>query len=430
MGFMKNKFRHLFLGLMLALCSIPALAFDAMVGQSPDNSQALTLSAIQSAQKSIYLNIYMLTAPVITDALIAKIQAGVYVEVLIEGEPVGGLSAHSKTAEDNLVQAMQSARSGHFFVMTTKGTGGKRRYVFDHAKYAVIDSDSLLIDSDNFTSTGVPNAGVKGTRGWVAFLHDPSIAQEYMNIFREDATTSHGDVEEVTSNSSPAPMKRQPKPPVDNGNGGGKSGGSGGVSGESPESVTIDTVQRISSPDTSLSGLLAAINGARQSIDLEQMTFDSEWNGGSSPLLDAVIAAARRGVQVRVLLNDDAHFANNTQVGSQSSSSPNGKTKNQPTADKLNQLAASEGLKLEAKIGDDKAMDIAYIHNKGMLIDKDQTLISSINWDYNAVTNNREAAVLLTSTSAHAHYESLFEKDWQVSGGKAAPNSLTSKALR
>jgi phosphatidylserine/phosphatidylglycerophosphate/cardiolipin synthase-like enzyme len=46
-------------------------------------------------------------------------------------------------------------------------------------------------------------------------------------------------------------------------------------------------------------------------------------------------------------------------------------------------------------------MNVDYIHNKGMIIDQDKTLISSINWNQNSVDNNREAAVVLISTQVY-----------------------------
>jgi phosphatidylserine/phosphatidylglycerophosphate/cardiolipin synthase-like enzyme len=58
---------------------------------------------------------------------------------------------------------------------------------------------------------------------------------------------------------------------------------------------------------------------------------------------------------------------------------------------------------------------IHLIHNKGLLIDENKTLISSLNWDENSFEKNREAAVLITSPAVHAHYEAIFELDWRVS---------------
>jgi phosphatidylserine/phosphatidylglycerophosphate/cardiolipin synthase-like enzyme len=152
------------------------------------------------------------------------------------------------------------------------------------------------------------------------------------------------------------------------------------------------------------------LNSANKSIDLEQMTFVADWgkdDDAGSPLFNAVVAAARRGVKVRVLANDESVFDH-------PSSGPR-EHKNETAVDMLNQLARSEKLALEARVADIKKMGVNYIHNKGALIDGERTLVSSINWNQNSVENNREAAVLVTSPEVHKHYKRLFDNDWQRS---------------
>src|SRR5437868_3275486 len=97
-------------------------AMPVELSNAPDNNLALTVRAIQSARKSILLNIYELTSPAIADALIVQIRAGVEVSVLEEGQPVGGMSAHGKAIQGEIVQTMNE--NDHFFVMTSKA-GGK-----------------------------------------------------------------------------------------------------------------------------------------------------------------------------------------------------------------------------------------------------------------------------------------------------------------
>jgi phosphatidylserine/phosphatidylglycerophosphate/cardiolipin synthase-like enzyme len=64
-------------------------------------------------------------------------------------------------------------------------------------------------------------------------------------------------------------------------------------------------------------------------------------------------------------------------------------------------------------------MGVDYIHNKGALVDGDQTLISSINWDWNSITNNRETAVVITSDTVNQHYSALFTQDWDNSASSS-----------
>ncbi|MGZ3693693.1 MAG: phospholipase D-like domain-containing protein, partial [Bdellovibrionota bacterium] len=90
---------------------------------------------------------------------------------------------------------------------------------------------------------------------------------------------------------------------------------------------------------------------------------------------------------------------------------------NTVTIKALNELAATRGLKISAKTANLKAMGVDYIHNKGLLVDGNKTLISSINWDENSVLNNREAAVVITSAPVAQYFAGLFSRDWAVSGG-------------
>jgi phosphatidylserine/phosphatidylglycerophosphate/cardiolipin synthase-like enzyme len=153
------------------------------------------------------------------------------------------------------------------------------------------------------------------------------------------------------------------------------------------------------------------------------MTFYSYWDDPKtqSPLVDALVAAAERGVKVRVLLNDQKAFADETIFGSacpmqcQKSDPKQRKNHNLDTVNLLNQVPQARGLSLSAKIADLKAMGVAIIHNKGALVDQDKALISSINWNMNSISHNRETAVLLNSPEAYAYYADLFERDWQAS---------------
>jgi hypothetical protein len=63
---------------------------------SPDHSTDIFLQAIASAHRTIRANVYEFTSPVLAQALIDAHQRGVEVWVLVEGGPVGGISAEEK----------------------------------------------------------------------------------------------------------------------------------------------------------------------------------------------------------------------------------------------------------------------------------------------------------------------------------------------
>lgn len=391
-----------------------AVAVPVEVGEAPDNNLKLTVQAIHSAKRSLYINIYEMKSNEIADAIVERIGAGVHVEILNEGQPVGGVSDVALEIRERIVGAMREGAANardRFWLMTSEDRSERRRFRFDHAKYVVVDEASLLIGSENFSN----RVGRPGNRGWQVWIHDPAIASQYLGMFRTDSSPKNEDVRELVGErdlriavtgwgllpflASDAPDRdRQVRFKTD------------------IETLDADGVAKVISPDSSLAGLLKLLNDAQKTIDLELMTFSPRWGttGKISPLLKATIDAARRGVKIRVLLNDESVFAGG---GHGDDAVFEGEpldraSKNQETVDKLNELAESEGLSVEARIADVKAMKVNYIHNKGGLVDGKHILVSSINWNQNSVENNREAAVVLNSRDIHRYYHSLFDADW------------------
>lgn len=407
-----NRKRIFAVFLCFALAT-PGMAIPVSVSNSPDSDYALTVKTIEGAKQSIMMNIYELTSPQIVGALIAQIRAGLQVTILEEGQPCcNGLSSAARDVQSQIVQAMQnSGKADHFYEMTAD-VPSQRRYRFDHAKYMVVDGDKVLVGSENYSPTGNPVPGTVGNRGWEVLISDSGIAQQFLGIFSTDTDLSKQDVVDLTTQGgSDSDLGRLLS--------GLLGGGAAPAPADAPQVSTdfpqldASAVQLVTAPDTSLSGIQTLLRSATQSIDIEQMTFDSHWGGPGtrSPILDEVIAAARRGVTIRILLNDESVFDRPRRPA---------KHKNDPTLAILAQLAQSENLPITGRIANLQAMGVDYIHNKGALVDSDKTFVSSINWDENAVINNREAAVVITSPDVHRYYETLFQKDWDSSATRSA----------
>lgn len=409
--------------------------FAAKVSIAPHNVLELTTEAINSATRSLYINIYEMKSKEIGDAIVKQIDNGLLVDILEEGQPVGGVSAAEKALQSKIVKAMVAARKrgrsvDHYFVMTSKASRTRRRFRYDHAKYVIVDDKALLIGSENFSENAKPTPAKPGNRGWEALLHDPSITKDFKKIFTADTDLESGDVMDISADDSKAvdepaltevlenlvPVLSDTKFPL-------------------PDNTTVDitSVESVFSPH-SLSGLLQLMNGAQKTLQLEMMTFAPKWgkNGDVSPLLSGVEAAARRGVSVQVLLNDETAFSHQPKEDEGDGKGLSGHSFGRPgssgsrpfrsasgsnvdTCDELNKVAESENLDLECRIASLEKMKVAYIHNKGVLVDGNRVLVSSINWNQNSVENNREAGVVLESEAVYQFYEPVFEKDWSVS---------------
>jgi phosphatidylserine/phosphatidylglycerophosphate/cardiolipin synthase-like enzyme len=113
-------------------------------------------------------------------------------------------------------------------------------------------------------------------------------------------------------------------------------------------------------------------------------------------------------VKVRVLLNDDAVFLRGPDADRK-------KKKNLETVQYLNSQARELKLPLEGRIINIKKLEITYVHNKGMIADRERVLISSINGTENSITNNRETGVVLESTDAGKYFSDVFDLDWELS---------------
>lgn len=395
----KTWLRSLVAVSLIAILPQLALAFPVEVSSAPESDLALTLKAIKSAQRSIHLNIYELTSADIANALIQKIRSGVLVQILEEGQPVGGLSAAAKGIQQELSQAMRTYGhpSDRFYEMRSQ-PGIKRRFRYDHGKYAVIDGQSLLIGSENYSPTGHPAPGTLGNRGWEVLLHEPKTAAQFQALFLSDSNPANPDIVDLTAKVNPSRRNaydQNAAVPL-----------SAGYSGASRGKVLqANDVVAIAAPQNSVQGVLYLINNSRVSIDLQQMSFALNWGNSISPVLSAIVQAAKRGVRIRVLLNDDHVF---DRPGHPSVS------KNLQTVNYLKQIASAQNLPISAAIADIKAMGVTYIHNKGAIFDGHITLVSSINWGQNSFQNNRETAVAIDSQPIADFYRKLFERDWRI----------------
>ena len=135
-------------------------------------------------------------------------------------------------------------------------------------------------------------------------------------------------------------------------------------------------------PDDSTGPILDAIAGARKSLRIKMFLF-------SAPvLLAAVVAAHKRGLKVRVMLNPARR---------------GGEPENVATRKKLKKAGVEV-------IDSNPAFSVT--HEKSMVVDDELAFVKSLNWATKNFTETRDYAV----TTEHAHevaeIVSCFEADW------------------
>ena len=78
----------------------------------------------------------------------------------------------------------------------------------------------------------------------------------------------------------------------------------------------------------------------------------------------------------------------------------------------ISSIGTTEQIPLEGRCADLAAGNLEKIHNKGVIVDGQRVLVSSINWNSNSPNFNREAGVIIDHTGVAQYFLTVFEDDW------------------
>jgi len=131
--------------------------------------------------------------------------------------------------------------------------------------------------------------------------------------------------------------------------------------------------------DNHLENLVGLIRESDELL-IEQFYFHETWRGIESPLIKELV-----GKNAKVLLDGEWYNLE----------------KNEETINYL------KGLGINAKV---ENMNVK-VHTKGMIMDNNKVLISSINWAENSITNNREIGVVVEGDVSK--FKEAFANDWE-----------------
>lgn len=358
---------------------------------SPESSLEAYDAVVNSAKTQILVNVYEFSSISMAESLIRSKERGVDVVILLEGGPVGGISA-----EENYVCHMMVEAGIPVWQMTNTGVG-HAPYRYNHAKYIVADGEYALVTTENFGENGFPSGGGSGNRGWGVIIYDPGTAEYFRRVFLSDLDgpgiarfqVKEGMPEKSDNAESSAEYLH-------------------------PTRFQGATVTPILSPDSS-SLIRDLISGAQDEILVEQAYITNSTDGNWNPYLSEVIDASRRGVKARILL--DAYWFN-----------VDGTEDNDEMAASINRLARMEGLPMEARCSLPIDGNIEKIHDKGVIVDGQYVLVSSINWNSNSPAFNREAGVIIDHEGVGDYFKEAFETDWReagpTTGGPEGPDTM------
>jgi cardiolipin synthase A/B len=338
-------------------------AATARVFVLPDDPE-VPAETLRNARHRILLAGYSFTSRRIADLLVAAKNRGVNVHVVVDDAPVGGISTREARVLDRLIAND----------VTVDVIGGKRgRYDFHHAKYAIADDEAVVM-TENWKPAGV---GGHASRGWgvvvggdaATHLREMFIADMSWNDTVSWAEFRKGRTFNPTTPANGSYPTRFPA-----------------------KRVSVDSVSVLAAPDNAESGVLSLLRSANDSISVQQMMA----GGVDQPFVRATLAAARRGVGVRVLLSSAWYVRED----------------NRRVVDWLNERADAEGLPLQAKLAHPDGYE--KIHAKGVVVDERHVVVGSLNWNNHSTRENREVAVVLHGDAAGVYSASVFGADWRT----------------
>ncbi|MDW8068414.1 MAG: lamin tail domain-containing protein [Anaerolineae bacterium] len=364
------------------------------VAVAPEGALSLTLQTIRAAQHSLKIAAYTLESVPVYQAIQERIAAGVVVTVLLESGPTGGMSSDEKW----IAQRLHNPPTSTVYFLGRTGA----RYRYQHAKYILVDDRLALVSSDNFTERSLPSDpiinGTMGHRGFLLTTDSPDVVARLAEVFRRDADALHIDIEPYTDTLYAPPSGYTPLPPPD------WTTYTAPFSGFLATTATTITVlhgpEHLLRPDDGLLGLLNRA-GAGDMVAGMQLNEPVTWTSGIgvaglNPRVVALVAAARRGAEVRLLL--DRYYDT---TGS-----------NFTTCLYLNDLARTEALSLSCRLGNVTGLGV---HAKTFFVrlgDERWVHIGSVNGTETSNKTNREVALQFASADAYDFVTRVFEHDW------------------
>ncbi|MBN1812554.1 MAG: lamin tail domain-containing protein, partial [Anaerolineae bacterium] len=377
---------------------------------APDHIYETVLAEINQAATSIYYEGYTFNNAHLADAIVARMTAnpGMTVTILLEGEPVGGVTDQEKW----ICQQIENAGGQVYFMYNDEATDVHDRYTYQHGKWMILDEDRLLTGSENLNYSSMPADdkldGTEGNRGVWLITNAPGAVAHALDVFRHDLDPAdHRDLFRWTAGDP-----TYGAPPA----GFGPDYGSGGnfYQVQFPTPLTTSgtfAFEMVQSPDNSLRDVdsllgIVARAGSGDTVLVEQLYEYTYWGPTASnpaddpnPRLEEYVDAARRGAKVRILLDsawDD----------------PGDVRGNSATCVYVNGIATAESLDLGCKLANPAGTGI---HNKMVLVQADgrgYVHTGSINGSENSSKGNREFAVQVQSDAAYGYLAGVFWYDY------------------
>jgi phosphatidylserine/phosphatidylglycerophosphate/cardiolipin synthase-like enzyme len=132
---------------------------------------------------------YEFTNPFLYKELVDALKRNVTVRLFMEGSPIGGIDDREKYILSSLASNGGLIR----FIVSDQEKHVNARYQFDHAKYLLIDNETVIVESCNWAKTGVPKNPTYGNREWGIIVRNKEVTANFYQVFQDDWNIKHSD---------------------------------------------------------------------------------------------------------------------------------------------------------------------------------------------------------------------------------------------
>ena len=318
-------------------------------------------------------------------ALKSALQRGVDVTVVLN-EPEYSWSGYDEDRQYGMASEINDAGGTVFLIgEPLDDSAPPSPYPYFHSKIAVKDNETVWIGSGNWKSSSHPTSDYSGNREWGIIIENSDIAEMILQRMDWDENPLHNHV--LSYQSSMKPNGWTTPIPV----------GDQQPYGEFTPYTGSFSGKILTCPDDCMEGLVESINSADESIHLSLASFDLDWywGWGENPILEALKQRAESGVKIHMVI-DDTYSNPETREAIDMFNNDWNRTNGWDTSAVI--------------MNTDSVVDS--LHNKGMIIDGESVLISSINWNANSILRNREMGIIIDNEEIASVYLSSWQSDW------------------
>jgi len=297
----------------------------AIVYTEPEAGDLPIVNAIAGAKSSVWVEVYLLTERNVINALEKAASQGIDVRVMLEGHPYGGGSVSPQETISTLKAAgVKAQEASPAFALT-------------HTKMMLVDATTAYISTANYTLSALGGSSTTANREFIVQDTDSTDVAECNAIFTAD-------------------WQRV--------------------------SPTLSDPHLVISPVNSRVRILALVNSATKSLHVEEEEMQDV------PLIQALIAAQKRGVTVQIAVPKPTPGSN----------------------DSLGEQELQQAGVTIVQIQDDSSHH--YIHAKDIIADSTIAYVGSVNASAPSMDKNREVGVLLADSQAIQTLETAFQDDF------------------